>query len=77
MSKLNVCNKNNSKISDYFRQYANLTKFSSSESWVILSSIEKQIKETLENRKIDKEILLEIAKNSWSSKIKVLYENIK
>ena len=48
MSKLNVCNKNNSKISDYFRQYANLTKFSSSESWVILSSIEKQIKEKIE-----------------------------
>ena len=43
----------------------------------LVSGIEKQIKETLENRKIDKEILLEIAKNSWSSKIKVLYENIK
>jgi adenine-specific DNA-methyltransferase len=35
-------------LSDYFRQFANYTKFSSAESWVILSPIEMQIKEKIE-----------------------------
>lgn len=48
MSKLNVCNKNNSKISDYFRQYANITEFKSDRSWVILNEIEQKIKNKIE-----------------------------
>ncbi|UTX50268.1 Eco57I restriction-modification methylase domain-containing protein [Chryseobacterium sp. MA9] len=35
-------------LSDYFRQFAVLTDFSSSESWVVLSSIEKEIKRKIE-----------------------------
>ncbi len=35
-------------LSDYFRQNAINTDFNSSESWVVLSSIEKQIKEKIE-----------------------------
>src|SRR5690606_12003995 len=35
-------------LSDYIRQFANYTKFSSFESWVILSPIEMQIKEKIE-----------------------------
>jgi len=37
-------------LSDYFRQNANLTDFISSESWVVLTPIEKQIKEKIEQR---------------------------
>ncbi|SIS56692.1 TaqI-like C-terminal specificity domain-containing protein [Chryseobacterium ureilyticum] len=36
-------------MSDYFRQFATLTDFSSSESWVVLSSIEKEIKKKIES----------------------------
>ncbi|MDK7676310.1 hypothetical protein QP547_10965, partial [Weeksella virosa] len=32
----------------YFRQNANLSEFKNSESWVVLSPIEKQIKEKIE-----------------------------
>ncbi|MCU7543284.1 Eco57I restriction-modification methylase domain-containing protein [Riemerella anatipestifer] len=35
-------------LSVYFRQNANLTEFKDSESWVVLSPIEKQIKEKIE-----------------------------
>ncbi|QIX82266.1 hypothetical protein FOB56_13905 [Chryseobacterium indologenes] len=35
-------------MSDYFRQNAINTDFNSSESWVVLSPIEKQIKEKIE-----------------------------
>ena len=35
-------------LSDYFRQFANSTEFLSAESWVVLSLIEKQIKEKIE-----------------------------
>src|SRR5690606_37959945 len=35
-------------LSDYFRQNANLTEFNNSESWVVLSPIERQIKEKIE-----------------------------
>src|SRR5690606_24145743 len=45
---LNLSNKCSSKISVYFRQNANLTEFKKSESWVVLSPIEKQIKEKIE-----------------------------
>ncbi|RKE82490.1 Eco57I restriction-modification methylase domain-containing protein [Chryseobacterium sp. AG363] len=36
-------------LSDYFRQFAVNTDFSSSESWVVLSSIEKEIKRKIES----------------------------
>ena len=48
MSKLNLSNKCSSKISVYFRQNANVSEFKNSESWVVLSPIEKQIKEKIE-----------------------------
>ncbi len=48
MSKLNLSNKCSSKISVYFRQNANLSEFKNSKSWVVLSPIEKQIKEKIE-----------------------------
>ncbi|MRN01564.1 class I SAM-dependent DNA methyltransferase [Riemerella anatipestifer] len=48
MSKININNKYSSKFSVYFRQNANLTEFKDSESWVVLSPIEKQIKEKIE-----------------------------
>src|SRR5690606_7958228 len=35
-------------LSDYFRQNSNKTSFQTSESWVILSSIERQIKDKIE-----------------------------
>ncbi len=43
----------------------------------LVEGIEKQIVRTLENRKVDEVLLREIAKNSWESKIRILYENIK
>jgi len=48
LSKLNLSNKCSSKISVYFRQNANLSEFKNSKSWVVLSPIEKQIKEKIE-----------------------------
>jgi hypothetical protein len=35
-------------LSDYVRQFSNFSQFNTSESWVVLSSIEKQIKEKIE-----------------------------
>ena len=43
----------------------------------LVESIEKQIARTIKNRKIDEEILSEILKNSWKSKIETIYENIR
>ncbi|WP_336731266.1 TaqI-like C-terminal specificity domain-containing protein [Chryseobacterium sp. VD8] len=48
MSKLNLSNKCSSKISVYFRQSANFSEFKNSESWIVLSPIEKQIKKKIE-----------------------------
>ncbi|WP_277569080.1 TaqI-like C-terminal specificity domain-containing protein [Elizabethkingia anophelis] len=48
MSKLNLSNKCSSKISVYFRQNATFCDFSKNESWVVLSPIETQIKEKIE-----------------------------
>ena len=48
MSKLNLSNKCSSKISVYFRQNANYSEFKNAGSWVILTDIEKQIKEKIE-----------------------------
>jgi len=36
-------------MSDYFRQFAIITDFNTSESWVVLSSIEKEIKRKIES----------------------------
>ncbi|WP_312296510.1 Eco57I restriction-modification methylase domain-containing protein [Chryseobacterium sp.] len=36
-------------LSDYFRQFAIITDFNTSESWVVLSSIEKEIKRKIES----------------------------
>ena len=36
-------------LSDYFRQYANITEFKSDKSWVILSEIEQKIKNKIES----------------------------
>ncbi|WP_288374501.1 Eco57I restriction-modification methylase domain-containing protein [uncultured Chryseobacterium sp.] len=36
-------------LSDYFRQFAVITDFNTSESWVVLSSIEKEIKRKIES----------------------------
>jgi hypothetical protein len=43
-----VKNKSIKDLSVYFRQNANLSNFSGSDSWVVLSQIEKQIKEKIE-----------------------------
>jgi len=48
LSKLNLSNKCSSKISVYFRQSANFSEFKNSESWIVLSPIEKQIKKKIE-----------------------------
>lgn len=48
MSKLNLSNKYNSKISVYFRQNATNCNFSKNESWVILTEIEERIKAKIE-----------------------------
>lgn len=47
LPKLNLSN-NYTKFSDYFRQKANSIPFDSSESWVVLSPIEMQIKQKIE-----------------------------
>ena len=48
LPKLNLSNNYYTKFSDYFRQNANSIPFNSSESWVVLSLIEMQIKQKIE-----------------------------
>ena len=48
MSKLNLSNNYSIQFSVYFSQNANFTEFNNSKSWVVLSPIEKQIKEKIE-----------------------------